>query len=53
MQKDNFHNPADYEQWLNNLTGVDYERFVLGKWVQAIWPWSMTWSVGGTIDGQP
>ena len=32
---DNFHNPADYESWLNTLTGTDYERLVLGHWVQA------------------
>jgi phage terminase large subunit len=42
--KDNFHNPADYEQWLNSLTGVDYERFVLGKWVQASGLVYDTWS---------
>lgn len=32
---DNFHNPADYESWLATLTGTDYERLVLGHWVQA------------------
>lgn len=32
---DNFHNPADYQAWLATLTGVDYDRLVLGKWVQA------------------
>lgn len=32
---DNFHNPADYQQWLGTLTGVDHDRLVLGKWVQA------------------
>lgn len=30
---DNFHNPDDYIKWLNSLTGVQYERLVLGKWV--------------------
>ena len=33
--RDNFHNPDDYEAWLSTLTGVDYDRLVLGKWVQA------------------
>lgn len=33
--KDNFHNPADYQRWLSTLGGVDYERLVLGQWVQA------------------
>jgi hypothetical protein len=32
---DNFHNPADYQQWLRTLSGVDYQRLVEGKWVQA------------------
>lgn len=32
---DNFHNPADYQQWLATLSGVDYQRLVEGKWVQA------------------
>lgn len=33
--RDNPHNPADYLASLETLTGVDYERLVLGKWVQA------------------
>jgi len=33
--RDNPHNPADYLASLERLTGVDYERLVLGKWVQA------------------
>lgn len=32
---DNYHNPADYQQWLETLSGVDYQRLVLGLWVQA------------------
>lgn len=32
---DNYHNPADYQNWLATLTGVDHDRLVLGKWVQA------------------
>jgi phage terminase large subunit len=32
---DNFHNPKDYANWLAALTGIDYQRLVLGKWVQA------------------
>jgi hypothetical protein len=48
--KDNFHNPQDYEQWLGNLTGVDYERFALGKWVQASGLVYDVWS-DGPSDG--
>jgi phage terminase large subunit len=33
--KDNPHNPADYDTTLEKLTGVDYERLVLGRWIQA------------------
>ena len=32
---DNPHNPATYHEWLQRLTGIDYDRLVLGKWVQA------------------
>jgi len=32
---DNPNNPADYITTLNKLTGVQYERMVLGHWVQA------------------
>ena len=32
---DNPHNPPSYRDWLERLTGVDYDRLVLGKWVQA------------------
>lgn len=30
---DNHHLPADYLEQLGTLTGTDYERYVLGKWV--------------------
>lgn len=30
---DNKYNPEDYIKWLKGLTGVQYERLVLGKWV--------------------
>lgn len=33
--KDNPHNPATYLGILNTLTGTQYQRLVLGKWVQA------------------
>lgn len=32
---DNPHNPPEYIDSLNKLTGIQYERLVLGKWVQA------------------
>src|SRR5258706_2196553 len=32
---DNLHNPGDYEAWLATLSGIDYQRLVLGQWVQA------------------
>lgn len=32
---DNYHNPADYQNWLATLTGIDHQRLVLGQWVQA------------------
>ena len=32
---DNEHNPADYQNWLATLTGVDKLRLVEGQWVQA------------------
>lgn len=32
---DNPHNPKEYIEWLKTLTGILYERLVLGKWVQA------------------
>lgn len=33
--KENTHNPADYLDTLNKLTGVDRQRLLEGKWVQA------------------
>lgn len=33
--KDNPHNPPEYLQNLERMTGIQYERLVLGKWVQA------------------
>jgi phage terminase large subunit len=48
--RDNFHNPADYEAWLATLTGIDYERLVLGKWVQATGIVYDVWS-DGPSDG--
>lgn len=32
---DNYHNPADYQNWLSSLTGIDKLRLVDGQWVQA------------------
>jgi len=32
---DNPHNPPEYVEFLNSLTGILYERLVLGRWVQA------------------
>ncbi len=32
---DNAHNPADYLARLSEMRGVQYQRLVLGKWVQA------------------
>lgn len=32
---DNTHNPADYLETLEGLTGTEYERLVKGRWVQA------------------
>lgn len=33
--KDNPHNPPEYIDNLNRMTGILYERLVLGRWVQA------------------
>lgn len=33
--KDNPYNPPEYVENLNSLTGILYERLVLGRWVQA------------------
>lgn len=33
--KDNHYNPPDYIESLSQLTGVQYDRLVLGKWSQA------------------
>lgn len=33
--KDNPHNPPDYLRILNTLTGTQYQRLVLGRWVQS------------------
>lgn len=44
--RDNFHNPDDYERWLSTLTGTDYDRLVLGKWVQATGLVYDVWSDG-------
>lgn len=43
---DNFHNPDDYQTWLKTLTGVDYQRLVLGQWVQATGLVYDVWSDG-------
>ena len=58
---DNFHNPQDYQHWLSTLTGIDYERLVLGKWIQAtglvydVWtdPGNVTELAEFTSDGGP
>lgn len=44
--KDNFHNPEDYSEWLKTLTGVEYQRLVLGQWVQATGLVYDVWSDG-------
>ena len=33
--KDNIYNPPEYQDFLNRLTGVAYQRLVLGLWVKA------------------
>lgn len=43
---DNFHNPGDYTAWLATLSGVEYQRLVLGQWVQASGLVYDTWSDG-------
>lgn len=43
---DNFHNPEDYQRWLSTLTGIEYDRLVLGKWVQATGLVYDVWSDG-------
>lgn len=43
---DNVHNPDDYAQWLNTLSGVDHQRLVLGLWVQASGLVYAVWSDG-------
>lgn len=47
---DNFHNPADYQQWLSTLTGIDKLRLVDGQWVQASGLVYDVWS-DGPLDG--
>jgi Phage terminase large subunit len=47
---DNFHNPADYTAWLATLSGVEYQRLVLGQWIQASGLVYDVWSDGPT-DG--
>ena len=47
---DNFHNPADYQVWLATLTGIEYQRLVLGQWVQATGLVYDVWS-DGSPDG--
>lgn len=58
---DNPHNPASYQDWLARLSGIDYERLVLGKWVQAtglvydVWadPGNVTEDADYMPDGGP
>lgn len=58
---DNFYNPLDYQVWLSTLTGIDYDRLVLGKWVQAsglvydVWadPGNVTEEADYVQDGGP
>ena len=40
---DNSHNPDDYAAMLHRLTGVAYDRLVLGRWVQAEGAVYSTW----------
>lgn len=47
---DNYHNPADYQNWLATLTGVDKLRLVDGLWVQASGLVYDVWS-DGPADG--
>lgn len=43
---DNPNNPAEYIENLNRLTGVEYDRLVLGKWLQATGLVYDVWSDG-------
>ncbi len=47
---DNPHNPPSYAEWLARLSGIDYQRLVLGKWVQASGLVYDVWS-DGPSDG--
>lgn len=47
---DNYHNPADYQNWLSTLTGIDRLRLVEGQWVQASGLVYDVWS-DGPLDG--
>jgi len=47
---DNRYNPSDYQNWLSSLTGIDYQRLVEGKWVQASGLVYDVWS-DGQADG--
>lgn len=47
---DNYHNPSDYARWLSTLTGIEKDRLVDGRWVQATGLVYDVWS-DGPADG--
>lgn len=46
---DNEYNPAEYQAILEHMTGVQYERLVLGKWTQAEGAVYSTWDASKMI----
>ncbi len=46
---DNRHNPAEYQSILAHMTGVMYDRLVLGKWVQAEGAVYSTWDASKMV----
>lgn len=46
---DNRHNPAEYQAILQHMTGVAYQRLVLGQWVQAEGAVYSTWDASRMV----
>ncbi len=46
---DNRHNPAEYASILEHMTGVAYQRLVLGQWVQAEGAVYSTWDASRMV----
>lgn len=46
---DNRHNPAEYQSILEHMTGVAYQRLVLGQWVQAEGAVYSTWDASRMV----